>query len=87
MLTEQFNSEFYSICVNRDLAGEIRKAMAQIISFSPALTELFEVSKSTLGRIKCIPTKSWFEPRVSQSGKNNAIRPAAKHVGWLIRNN
>jgi phage terminase large subunit-like protein len=35
MLTEADYSEFYSICLDRELAGEVKKAMTQIINASP----------------------------------------------------
>ncbi len=41
MLTEQNFSEFYSICIDRDLAKETRKAMAQLISASPYIAKHF----------------------------------------------
>lgn len=77
MLTEQDYSEFYSICLDRDLAKEIRKAMAQLISASPALKKHFFVSESEIGVIKCLITNSFYYPRTSKANKNNAIRPAA----------
>lgn len=77
MLTEQDYSEFYSICLDRDLAKEIRKAMAQIISASPAIKKHFFVSESEIGVIKCLITNSFYYPRTSKANKNNAIRPAA----------
>ena len=77
MLTEQDYSEFYSICLDRDLAKEIRKAMAQIISASPAIKKHFFVSESEIGIIKCLITNSFYYPRTSKANKNNAIRPAA----------
>ena len=77
MLTEQDYSEFYSICLDRDLAKEIRKAMAQIISASPAIKKHFFVSESEIGVIRCLITNSFYYPRTSKANKNNAIRPAA----------
>lgn len=77
MLTEQDYSEFYSICLDRDLAKEIRKAMTQIISASPAIKKHFFVSESEIGVIKCLITNSFYYPRTSKANKNNAIRPAA----------
>ena len=77
MLTEQGYSEFYSICLDRDLAKEIRKAMAQLISASPELSKHFFVSESEIGIIKCLITNSFYYPRTSKANKNNAIRPAA----------
>ena len=77
MLTEQDYSEFYSICVDRDLAKEIRKAMSQIIAASPHIKKHFFVSESEIGIIKCKITNSFYYPRTSKANKNNAIRPAA----------
>lgn len=76
MLTEQNYSEFYSICVDRDLAKEVRKAMAQIISASPHISKHFFVSDSEIGIIRCKLTNSFYYPRTSKANKNNAIRPA-----------
>ncbi|MGL5149722.1 MAG: terminase large subunit [Clostridium sp.] len=77
MLTEQRYSEFYSICLTRDLAAEIRKAMVQILEASPLISKHFEWSKSEIGKIKCKITQSFFQPRTAESGKNNSIRPSA----------
>lgn len=77
MLTEDNYSEFYSICIDRDLAKEVRKAMAQLINASEALKKHFFVSDSEIGIIKCKITNSFFYPRTSNANKNNAIRPAA----------
>ena len=76
MLTEQKNSEFYSICLTKDLAKEVRKAMSQILNASPPLSKHFFVSKSETGKIKCVLNNSFYEPRVAEAGKNNSIRPA-----------
>lgn len=77
MLTEQNFSEFYSICIDRDLAKELRKAMAQLIEASPAIKKHFFVSESEIGIIKCKITNSFYYPRTSKANKNNSIRPAA----------
>jgi phage terminase large subunit-like protein len=77
MLTEQQYSEFYSICLTRDLAAELKKAMEQVISASPLIKKHFKVSASETGRITCKLTGSFFEPRVNQAGKNNSIRASA----------
>lgn len=77
MLTEQDYSEFYSICLNRELAGEIRKSMVQILGASPHISKHFNISTSFLGKLECKITKSFFMARVSESGKNNSIRPSA----------
>lgn len=77
MLTEQRYSEFYSICFTKELASEIKKIMAQIINASPLIKKYFVISKPKTGRITCKLTNSFFEPRVSEAGKNNSIRPSA----------
>lgn len=77
MLTEQEYSEFYSICLTRDLAAEIRKAMVQILDASPLISKHFEWSKTKTGIVECKITKSFFQPRTAESGKNNSIRPSA----------
>jgi len=77
MLTEDNFSEFYSICVDRDLATEVRKAMAQLIGASDSLKKHFFVSESKIGIIKCLLTNSFYYPRTSKANKNNAIRPCA----------
>ncbi|MCB2300646.1 terminase large subunit [Clostridium tagluense] len=76
MLTEENYSEFYSICIDRDLATEVRKAMAQILDASPNVGKHFFVSDSLIGIIRCKITNSYFLPRTSKANKNNAIRPA-----------
>jgi phage terminase large subunit-like protein len=77
MLTEQQYSEFYSICLTKELASEIKKIMAQIINASPLIKKYFTISLPKTGRITCNLTHSYFEPRVSEAGKNNSIRPSA----------
>lgn len=77
MLTEQNYSEFYSICLTRELAAEIRKAMVQILDSSPIIAKHFKCSKTQIGRIECTLTHSFFQPRTAESGKNNTIRPCA----------
>lgn len=77
MLTEQKYSEFYSICLTKELAAEIKKEMQQIINASPLIKKHFKISEAQTGRITCKITKSYFEPRVSEAGKNNSIRPSA----------
>ncbi len=77
MLTEQNYSEFYSICLTRELAAEIRKSMVQILESSPLISKHFEWSKTQIGKIECTITHSFFQPRTAESGKNNSIRPSA----------
>lgn len=91
LLTEDDYSEFYSICVNKDLAAEVKKAMQQTIECSPAIRKHFVVSKSKLGRITCKLTKSFYEPRASEAFGNNAINPSAfvsdEHAGFTEKSN
>lgn len=77
MLTEQHYSEFYSICLTRELASELRKAMVQILEASQSILKYFKISKTFTGKIECTLTHSWFQPRTAESGKNNSIRPSA----------
>lgn len=77
MLTEDNYSEFYSICLDRDLAGEVKKAIRQIIEASPALAKYFKIPKTLSGRVECTITHSFYQPRTSQANSNNAIRPSA----------
>lgn len=77
MLTEQSYSEFYSICVSKELAAEIRKSMVQILEASPAISKYFTWSATITGKIECKLTHSFFHPRTAQAGKNNSIRPSA----------
>lgn len=75
MLTEQNYSEFYSICLTKELAAELRKAMTQILEASPLISKHFTVSKTFTGKIKCNLTQSFYQPRVNEAGKNNSVRP------------
>ncbi|HBJ1649405.1 terminase TerL endonuclease subunit [Clostridium botulinum] len=77
MLTEQNYSEFYSICLSKELASEIRKAMVQTLESSPLILKYFKISKTLTGRIECKLTHSFFQPRVAEAGKNNSVRPSA----------
>lgn len=74
MLTSQRYSEFYSICLTKELAAEIKKAMEQIINASPSIKNHFKISTTKTGRITCKLTDCFFEPRVAEAGKNNSIR-------------
>ncbi|NFD29656.1 terminase large subunit [Clostridium botulinum] len=89
MLTEQNFSEFYSICIDRDLATEVRKAMVQLLDASPHIGKYFWCSDSEIGIVKCKLTNSFFKPRTSKANKNNSIRPAcfiADEVGAFTTN-
>lgn len=76
MLTEDDYSEFYSICLTRELATEIKKAMTQLIEASPDIKQYFVVPKSLSGKLLCKITNSFYQPRTAESGKNNSIRPS-----------
>lgn len=77
MLTEADYSEFYSICLDRELAGEVKKAMTQIIQASPAVEKHFKISATLSGRITCKLTNSFYQARTAEANRNNAIRPSA----------
>lgn len=77
LLTEDKYSEFYSICVDRDLAGEVKKAMTQLINGSLAISKYFVVPKSLSGKIVCKLTNNFYQARTSEASRNNAIRPSA----------
>lgn len=77
MLTEQNYSEFYSICLTRELASELRKNMVQILEASPLICKWFNISRTFTGKIECKITHSFFQPRTAEAGKNNSIRPSA----------
>lgn len=77
MLTEADYSEFYSICLDRELAGEVKKAMTQIIQASPAVAKHFKMSTTLSGRVTCKLTNSYYQARTAEANRNNAIRPSA----------
>lgn len=77
LLTEDDYSEFYSICIDRDLAGEVKKAMTQIINASPAVEKHFKISAMLSGKILCKLTNSFYQARTAEANRNNAIRPSA----------
>ncbi|WP_321834351.1 terminase large subunit [Clostridium butyricum] len=77
LLTEDDYSEFYSICLDRELASEVKKAMSQILSASPLVNKYFKVPKSLNGKVLCTITNSFYQPRTATANANNAIRPSA----------
>ena len=77
MLTEDEYSEFYSICLDRDLAGEVKKAISQILEMSPAVAEYFKIPKTLSGRLECTITHSFYQPRTAEANRNNSIHPSA----------
>jgi phage terminase large subunit-like protein len=77
MLTEDPYSEFYSICLDRELAGEVKKAITQIIEASPYIEKYFTIPKTLSGKIKCKITSSFYQARTAEANRNNSIRPSA----------
>lgn len=77
MLIEDNYSEFYSICLDRELAGEVKKAMTQIIEASPYVEKYFIIPKTLNGKIKCKLTNSFYQARTAEANRNNSIRPSA----------
>ena len=77
MLTEDDYSEFYSICLDRDLAGEVKKAIAQILNVSPTVGQYFNIPKTLSGRLECTLTHSFYQPRTAEANRNNSIKPSA----------
>lgn len=77
MLTEDDHSEFYSVCLDRELAGEVKKAMTQIIQASPLIEKHFKISTTLNGKIVCKLTNSFYQARTAEANRNNSIRPAA----------
>lgn len=77
MLTEDEYSEFYSICLDRDLAGEVKKAISQILEVSPAVSGYFIIPKTLSGRLECTITHSFYQPRTAEANRNNSIKPSA----------
>ena len=77
MLTEDDYSEFYSICLDRDLAGEVKKAISQILTVSPSVGQYFNIPKTLSGRLECTLTHSFYQPRTAEANKNNSIKPSA----------
>ena len=76
LLTEDEYSEFYSICLDRELAGEVKKAITQIISASPSVSKYFIVPKTLSGKVVCKLTKSFYQARTAEASRNNSIRPS-----------
>ena len=77
MLTEDDYSEFYSICLDRDLEEEIKKAIAQILNVSPLVGQYFNIPKTLSGRLECTLTHSFYQPRTAEANRNNSIKPSA----------
>lgn len=77
MLTEDPYSEFYSICKDRELAGEVKKAINQVLNASPAIGKYFTIPKTLSGKVVCKLTNSFYQPRTADANANNGLRSAA----------
>jgi phage terminase large subunit-like protein len=77
LLTEEPYSEFYSICKDRELAGEVKKALRQLLEASPHIHKYFTIPKTLSGKVLCKITNSYYQPRTADAAANNGIRPAA----------
>lgn len=77
MLTEPDYSEFYSICIDRELAGKVKEAMVQILRASPDMEKHFKISETLSGKVTCKLTNSFYQARTAESGRNNSIMPSA----------
>lgn len=77
MLTSDHFSEFYSICKDRELAGEVKKAISQVLNASPAIGKYFTIPKTLNGKVVCKLTHSWYQPRTADPTANNGLRPLA----------
>lgn len=89
MLTEDDWSEFYSICLDRELAGKVKEAIEQILSVSPAIDKYFKMSRQLSGKCQCKLTHSFYQARTAEADKNNSIRPSTvivDEVGAFVTN-
>ncbi len=77
LLTEDDFSEFYSICKDRELAGEVKKAISQVLNASPLIGKYFTIPKTLSGKVVCKLTKSWYQPRTADASANNGLRSSA----------
>lgn len=77
MLKSKEYSEFYSICLDRELAGKVKKAMEQILIASPYVGEYFDIKKTLSAENECTLTHCTYQPRTSEANRNNSIMPTA----------
>lgn len=76
MLTEDDFSEFYSICKDRELAAEVKKAISQVLNGSPHIKKHFTIPKTLSGKVLCKLTNSFYQPRTADASANNGLRPS-----------
>ena len=77
MLKSKCYSEFYSICLDRELAGKVKKAMNEILEASPYVNEYFDMKKTLSAVNECTLTHCIYQPRTSEANRNNSIMPSA----------
>lgn len=77
MLTEDDFSEFYSICKDRELAAEVKKAISQVLNASPNVKKYFNIPKTLSGKVTCKLTNSFYQPRTADANANNGLRASA----------
>lgn len=77
MLKSKDYSEFYSICLDRELAGKVKKAMKEILEASPFVGEYFDIKKTLSAENECTLTHCIYQPRTSEANRNNSIMPSA----------
>lgn len=77
MLTEPQFSQFYSICLDRELASKVKEAIDQILVASPQMSKHFKSSKTLSGKIECKITNSFYQARTAEANRNNSILPSA----------
>lgn len=77
MMTEPKYSKFYSICLDRELAGLIKGTIVEIINSSPQIAPYFKLSKTLSSPIECTLTGSIYQARTSEANRNNGIQPSA----------
>lgn len=77
LLVGEPHSEYYSICVDRELAARVKAEIEKILFASPKMLKHFDIKKPLNGRITCNLTKSYYQARTADPKANNAIQPAA----------
>lgn len=77
MLKSKSYSEFYSICLDRELAGKVKKAMNEILEASPYVNKYFDMKKTLSAVNECTLTHCIYQPRTSEANRNNSIMPSA----------
>ncbi|MFW5672374.1 MAG: terminase large subunit [Acetivibrio ethanolgignens] len=77
MLISDDYSEFYSICLDRELAGKVKKAMSEILDHSPHISKYFVMKKTLSSENVCTLTHCIYQPRTAEANRNNSIMPSA----------